>query len=44
MYEEALEETVRALRTSQDRQRLFANMGFYLDQLRSRKLHREQAN
>ncbi len=33
MYEEALAETVTALRTSQDRKRLFANMDFYLDQL-----------
>jgi tetratricopeptide (TPR) repeat protein len=35
MYEDALEETVKALRTSNDRERLFANMTFYLDQLRS---------
>ena len=35
MYEEALEETVEALRTSIDRQRLLTNMEFYLDQLRS---------
>jgi hypothetical protein len=34
MYEEALEETVRALRTSDDRRRLFSNVEFYLDQLR----------
>jgi glycosyltransferase involved in cell wall biosynthesis len=33
-YEDALTETLRALRTSDDRPRLFANMGFYLDQLR----------
>jgi glycosyltransferase involved in cell wall biosynthesis len=33
-YEEALTETLRALRGSDDRQRLFANMSFYLDQLR----------
>jgi glycosyltransferase involved in cell wall biosynthesis len=36
MYEEALEETVKALRTSYERPRLFKNMEFYLDQLRSR--------
>ena len=34
MYEEALEETVKALRRSDDRQRLMKNIEFYLDQLR----------
>ena len=34
MYDEALKETVKALRTSTDRQRLLANVEFYLDQLR----------
>ena len=35
MYEEALDETVKALRSSHDRQRLFKNIGFYLDRLRA---------
>lgn len=35
MFEEAIEETVKALRTSTDRQRLLRNMEFNLDQLRS---------
>jgi glycosyltransferase involved in cell wall biosynthesis len=35
MYREALDETVRALSTSHDRERLFRNMQFYLDQLRA---------
>ena len=39
MYEEALQETVRALRTSHDRPRLLTNLQFYLDQLRSTNLH-----
>ena len=38
MYEEALEETVKALRWSDDRQRLMKNIEFYLDQLRSARL------
>jgi glycosyltransferase involved in cell wall biosynthesis len=41
MYEEAIEETVKALRTSTDRQRLFKNMEFNLDQLRSMKVDGE---
>jgi hypothetical protein len=34
MYEEALTETVRALRSSSEGERLFSNMRFYLDRLR----------
>jgi glycosyltransferase involved in cell wall biosynthesis len=34
MYEQAIEETMRALRTSHDRERLFDNLKFYLDQLK----------
>ncbi len=41
MFEEALQETVKALRWSDDRPRLFANMGFYLDKLRSTDVKRE---
>jgi len=44
MYEEALEETVEALRTSIDRQRLLRNMEFYLDQLRSTGDKRGEVN
>jgi len=35
-YEEALEVTLKALLTSDDRQRLMDNLGFYLDQLKVR--------
>ncbi len=33
-YQEAMDATLRALRTTNDRKRLFANMEFYLNQLR----------
>jgi glycosyltransferase involved in cell wall biosynthesis len=34
-YDEAFEDTVKALRASDDRQRLYANMDFYLQQMRA---------
>ena len=37
MYQEALEETVKALATSFDRPRLFKNVEFYIDQLRAER-------
>ena len=37
MYREALEETVKALSTSYDRERLFKNMEFYLNRLRAER-------
>jgi glycosyltransferase involved in cell wall biosynthesis len=37
MYEQALDETIKALQTSHDRNRLFKNIEFYLDRLRDQR-------
>lgn len=42
MYEDAVAETLKALRTSSERPRLFKNMEFYIDQLRAQEVQAQQ--